>query len=61
MADYRAYFVYDDGHFMKVIILSCANDDDAIKAATALLGEYSIEVWLLDRMVAHLKRGGEDR
>ncbi|WIG53581.1 MAG: hypothetical protein OJF48_004501 [Afipia sp.] len=42
---------------MKVMALSCANGEDAIKAAApALLGKYNIEVWLLDRMVAQLKR-----
>lgn len=56
MADYRAYFLGDDKHFVKVITLSCADDAAAIKAAHALLGAYDIEVWLLDRMVAQLKR-----
>ncbi len=56
MAEYRAYFLGDDGQFVKVLSLNCANDESAIKAATALLHHYNIEVWLLDRMIAQLKR-----
>ncbi len=56
MADYRAYFLGEDKHFTKVITLSCASDEAATKAAEALLGDHDIEVWLLDRMVAQLKR-----
>lgn len=44
MVEYRAYFVDDDEHFMKVMTLTCADDAAAIRAAKAHLGGYNNEV-----------------
>ena len=54
MADYRAYAVGHDGHFVGFEPVVCDTDDQAIGRAKLLLDGHDIEVWCADRMVAKL-------
>jgi hypothetical protein len=56
MADYRAYTIGPDGHFIGVEMLSIPGDDAAaIEAARRLVGEHDVELWDRDRLVGRLK------
>jgi hypothetical protein len=63
MADYRAYFVGDDGHIIGFEPLVCADDGEAIEKAKRLTDKHPIEIWSGDRLVKRLsatrKPGGE--
>jgi hypothetical protein len=56
VADYRAYAVGSDGHFVGFEPIVCDCDDQAIERAKGLLDAHDIEVWCGDRLVIHLKR-----
>jgi hypothetical protein len=55
VAEYRAYTVGLDGHFVGFEAIVCDTDDEAIERANRMLRNYGIEVWCADRMVAKLK------
>jgi hypothetical protein len=56
MADYRAYIIGDDGHFIGAETLGTAADDAAaIEAAKRLVDEHDVELWDRDRLVVRLK------
>jgi hypothetical protein len=52
MADYRAYIVDEDGHFVRAVELVCSDDDTAKEYAKQLAGD--IELWQQQRLVAKL-------
>ena len=54
MPHYRAYIVGLDGHFLKSIDLSCADDMAAIESAKQLVDGNDIELWQQGRFVAKL-------
>ena len=54
MAEYRAYTVGTDGHFIGSTPLVCTDDADAIEQAKQLLDGLVIEVWSGERMVTRL-------
>jgi hypothetical protein len=56
MADYRAYKVSVDGHFIGFDPLVCDNDDDAIVAAKQLIDGHDVELWCGARIVINLPR-----
>jgi hypothetical protein len=51
MADYRAYFVGDDGHITGFEPLVCADYDEAIEKAMRLFTKYGVELWSGARLV----------
>jgi len=53
--DYRAYFVGDDGRFMGVEEMRCADDEEATVQAAKLLADRDIELWQLARFVTRLR------
>jgi hypothetical protein len=55
MAEYRVYLIGRDGHIANAIQLDCADDQAAIESAKQFVGEYAIELWQLDRMIAAWK------
>jgi len=55
MAEYRAYTVGHDGHFIGFEPLVCADDVDAIEQAKRLVDGYDIELWSGDRLVIRLE------
>ena len=56
MSHFRAYVVSRDGHFMKSLVLDCADDSAAIESAKQLVDGHDIELWQRDRMIAKLPR-----
>jgi hypothetical protein len=55
MAEYRAYTVGTDGHFVGFEPIICDDDAGAIERAGRLLENRDIELWCADRMVAKLR------
>jgi hypothetical protein len=57
MADYRAYRVGIDGHFIGYEPLVCRDDDEAVaKARKQLVDGHDIELWSGPRFVIRLTR-----
>jgi hypothetical protein len=54
MAEYRAYTVGDDGHFLGYEPLVCGGDAEAIELAKRLCNGHDVELWCLERMVIRL-------
>jgi hypothetical protein len=54
VAEYRAYAVGSDGHFIGFEPLICADDAEAIAKAKRLLDGHDIELWSGDRFVIRL-------
>jgi hypothetical protein len=57
MAEYRAYAVGVDGHFIGFEPLICADDAEAIEKARRLVDGHDIELWNGVRFVVRLDRG----
>ena len=54
MAEYRAYVVGRDGHFVGWEPLVCDDDVEAIEKAKRLVEANDIELWCGERLVIHL-------
>jgi hypothetical protein len=54
MAEYRAYAVGLDGHFIGFEALICRDDSEAIAEAKRLIDGHDMEVWNGDRFVIRL-------
>ena len=52
MPDYRVYMVGSDGHFVNVVPLECADDEEAKTKAEQLVDGHDIELWQRDRKIA---------
>ena len=55
MAEYRAYMIGDDGHFIRAIDIFCDDDDAARQRAKQLLDGHDVELWQLDRKIETLR------
>jgi hypothetical protein len=55
MAEYRAYTVGRDGHFVGVKTLTGADDAEAIDKAKPFVDGHDIELWNGDRLVTRLE------
>jgi hypothetical protein len=55
MAEYRAYTVGHDGHFIGFEPLVCADDAEAIEHAKRYVDGHDIELWSGDRLVTRLE------
>jgi hypothetical protein len=55
VAEYRAFTVGSDGHFIGFEPLICANDAEAIAQAKRLLFQHDIELWSGERLVIRLR------
>ena len=55
MADYRAYTVGSDGHFIDYHGFVCDNDADATERARQLVNGHDIELWSGERFIVRLK------
>ena len=54
MAEYRAYTVGTDDHFIGFREMICLDDDEAVAKATRLVNGHDIEVWNGPRLVIRL-------
>ena len=54
MAEYRAYTVGIDGHFVGFKALVCADDAEAINKAKRLVDGHDIELWSGARFIIRL-------
>jgi hypothetical protein len=52
MSEYRVYVIGVDGHFIKAVLLDCADDKAAIESARQLIDGHDLELWQMDRQVA---------
>ena len=55
MAEYRAYTIGRDGHFIRAKALNCADDAEAIEKAKRLVDVHDVELWSGERFVIRLK------
>jgi len=56
VAEYRAYTIGHDGHFVSFEGFTARDDDDAIAAAQRLATDRDIELWSGDRFIVRLDR-----
>jgi hypothetical protein len=54
VAEYRAYTVGSDGHFVGSQALICSDDAEAIEKANRLVDGHDIELWRGDRFIIRL-------
>jgi hypothetical protein len=54
MAEYRAFTVGSDGHFLGYEPLVCGDDAEAIEMARRLCNGHDVELWCLARLVIRL-------
>jgi len=59
VADYRAYFVGSDGHFVRFVGLSCSDDAEAIEQARRLIESQDIELWSGNRFIVRLQKNSD--
>jgi hypothetical protein len=60
MAEYRAYIVGVDGHFIDFEPLICDDDDGAIEKAKRFVDGHDVELWCGERLVIRLRPGIKD-
>ena len=51
MAEYRAYIIGADGHFIRAVELVCPDDNTAKEYVKQLVDGYDLELWQLDRLI----------
>lgn len=54
MAEYRAFFIGQDGCFFKSVIIYSDDDNTAVESARQLVNGYNVELWQQDRRVVQL-------
>ena len=54
MAEYRAYTVGSDEHFVGSQVLICSDDAEAIEKTKQLIDGHDIELWSGDRFIIRL-------
>lgn len=57
MAEYRAYIVGPDDHFLGFEEIVCDDDEQAIQQGRRLVDDYGIELWNGPRLVLKMKPG----
>jgi hypothetical protein len=56
MAEYRAYIIGEDGHFIRALDLFCPDDDTAKECAKQLVDGHDVELWQLSRKIETFRR-----
>jgi hypothetical protein len=57
VAEYRAYAVGSDGHFIEFVALVCVDDAEAIEKAKRLADDHDVELWSGERFVIRVSHG----
>ena len=52
MAEYRAYIIGVDGHFVRAVEILCPDDDAAKEYAKSLVDGHDVELWQGERKIA---------
>jgi len=60
MAEYRAYLVGSDGHFVGFEPLICADDTEATEKAKSLVDGHDVELWNGARLVVVLQHTSDE-
>jgi len=55
MAEYRAFIVGHDGHFISFEGFACLSDDEAVAKAKRLVDGHDVELWSGERFVKRLR------
>jgi hypothetical protein len=55
VAEYRAYAIGQDGHFIGFEALICVDDAEAVEMAKRLVVRHAIELWSGDRLITRLE------
>ena len=55
MAEYRAYIIYHDGHFIRAVDIFCDDEETAKERAKQLVDGHDVELWQLERKVETFK------
>jgi alkanesulfonate monooxygenase SsuD/methylene tetrahydromethanopterin reductase-like flavin-dependent oxidoreductase (luciferase family) len=59
MAEYRAYAVGRDGHFIGYEPLVCDDDSEAIEKARRLVDGHDVELWSGERFITRVSPARE--
>jgi hypothetical protein len=59
MAEYRAYIIGTDGHFLRAVEILCPDDDAAKEYAKQLVDGHDIELWQGERQIAKFQHKPE--
>jgi hypothetical protein len=59
MAEYRAYIIGGDGHFLRVVELLCPDDDTAKECAKQFADGHDVELWQGERKITAFKHSPE--
>jgi hypothetical protein len=59
MAEYRAYIIGTDGHFLRSVEILCPDDDAAKEYAKQLVDGHDIELWQGERQIAKFQHKPE--
>lgn len=60
VAEYRAYLVGSDGHFVGFEPLICADDTEATARAKSLVDGHDVELWAGSRLVVVLQHTSDE-
>jgi hypothetical protein len=55
VVEYRAYLVDQDGHFVSLEPMVCADDAEAMEKAQRLVDRFAVELWSGERFVIRLE------
>jgi hypothetical protein len=61
MAEYRAYIIGADGHFIRAIEIVCPDDETAKEHAKQLVDGYDLELWQGERLITKLKHPAKSK
>jgi hypothetical protein len=59
MAEYRAYLIGIDGHFLRAVELVCPDDEIAKEYAKRLVDGHDVELWQGERKIETFKHAHE--
>jgi len=55
MPDYRVYVIGRDGHIVDCEVISCDDDQAAVRSAARMLRRDTLELWRMEHQLAEFK------